>query len=326
MTREAEKKDVQFGLTEAASYLNTIGNERLQLQDYAGAYTPLSLVLEVNEKVISIGGRPVLASAEDLANTRYVVAYCAMTVGNHANAIMHFEQLIAQKYPEPGIYSSYVNILMKQQGNENKILELLEAGNAAFPNNSEILFAEINFYLRINKLNELLAKLKQAIVKEPENVSLYSTLGNVYDNLFQREAEAGNAAAADEHFNNALSYYNQALKLRPDYPDVLYSTGALYFNKAAIVSKMMVAAEGDLSQEGIKRYEGLKAEMLRLFDQALPHFQKAESMNPNDVGTLTALFNIYRQKENFESAGIFKERLEIVKNGGQNPSSYFNRN
>jgi Flp pilus assembly protein TadD len=61
---------------------------------------------------------------------------------------------------------------------------------------------------------------------------------------------------------------------------------------------------------------------MALFDQALPNFQKAESLDANDLGTLTALAEIYARKED-ALAAEFQKRLNRVKNGGKNPASYF---
>lgn len=58
------------------------------------------------------------------------------------------------------------------------------------------------------------------------------------------------------------------------------------------------------------------------FDQALPNFQKAESIDANDLNTLTALAEIYTRKED-TLAAEFQKRLNRVKNGVKNTASYF---
>ncbi|MBK6784850.1 MAG: hypothetical protein IPG79_14590 [Saprospiraceae bacterium] len=90
-----------------------------------------------------------------------------------------------------------------------KAFEYLDAGKKLYPDDNEILFAEINYYIKANKLNELVDKLQMAINKEPENVSVYNALGNVYDQLNQNERNAGNTAKADEYFNLAFKILNQ---------------------------------------------------------------------------------------------------------------------
>jgi hypothetical protein len=75
----------------------------------------------------------------------------------------------------------------------------------------------------------------------------------------------------------------------------------------------------------MKRYETMKNELMALFDESLPYFQKAEILNPNDMNTLVALSEIYARKDEYELAGEFKKRIEVVKGGGKNEKSYFDK-
>jgi tetratricopeptide (TPR) repeat protein len=171
----------------------------------------------------------------------------------------------------------------------------------------------------------LINKLKMAIEKEPTNVSLYSTLGNVYDNLYQKEIESGSEEKATEYFNNAKDYYQQALEQDPTYVDAIYSVGALYYNRAAAMTLELNKLSDDYSKEGIKKYEALKAEIFEEFDLALPYFKKAESLDPNDVNTLIALKEIFARKDNLELSKEFKTRLDNAQSKIPN-EPYFKEN
>ena len=81
--------------------------------------------------------------------------------------------------------------------------------------------------------------------------------------------------------------------------------------------------EEDYSAEGLRKAEAKRAEMLKLFDSALPYFQRAEKVQPGDIGTLSALQEIYARKDNLEMVKEFKSRLEKVKAGETIESSYF---
>jgi tetratricopeptide (TPR) repeat protein len=170
-------------------------------------------------------------------------------------------------------------------------------------------------------LNQLVDRLKQAISKEPNNIGLYITLGNVYDNLFQGALKEKNEAKTTEYFTEANKYYGQALAKDPKNLDATYSTGALYYNKAAYLTQEMNAIS-DFSSASLKKLDALKTQVMGLFDQALPYFQKAESINPDDTNTLVALTEIYARKEDDLSLE-FKKRLTNVRGGGKNSTSYF---
>jgi len=191
----------------------------------------------------------------------------------------------------------------------------LEKGRELFPDDSGLLFAEINYYLQEGKLDQLTGKLKAAIEKEPENTSIYITLGNVYDQLTQKEREAGNQAKANEYFDLAMDYYNQTIEKDPSNFDAVYSQGALYYNKAAGMTEQINQLANDFTPAGTKKYDALKAEMDNQFKEALPFFEKAESMNPKDLNTLVALREIYARIDQLDKVGPLKARIEAIQAG-----------
>ena len=109
------------------------------------------------------------------------------------------------------------------------------------------------------------------------------------------------------------------------YVDAVYSIGALYYNKAASTTKEMKALEDDYSPAGTRKFEAKKAEMMGFFDQALPHFQRAETLNPNDRNTLIALKEIYARKDDLEKTKEFKTRLDNITNEIDNKSYFGNQ-
>jgi len=322
--KKFEKRDAANGLAEAASYLNMLGNIYLQKGAYTEAYKPLKTTLELHKLVVENGGKPIFAEDKDYNDNLFVTAYCARAAQKNEEALALYQQLYAMDYDDANIYAALFDLLSKK-GEEEKALEILQAGKEKYPENTELLFAEINYYLRQGRLEELLDKLEVAIQKEPDNVSLYTTTGNVYDQLYQMESQADepDEVKAQEYFDKAMSYYQKALELDPNDFNAIYSIGALDYNKAAAVIQEMIALESDLSREGLRKYDEKKAELEKLFNEALPWFQKAESLNPNDQNTLIALKEIYARLDDLEKSKIFRERLERVRNGEELEEPYF---
>ncbi len=160
---------------------------------------------------------------------------------------------------------------------------------------------------------------------EPNNVSLYTTMGSVYDNLYQNEVTAGNKVKAEEYAASALDYFNQALAKDPDNVDALYSIGALFYNKAAAMTQELAKLADDYSRAGTEKYNAKQAEMITQFDLALPYFQKSEMINPNDRNTLIALKEIFAKKNDLDTSNEFKARLEKLDAGEKNETSYFKK-
>lgn len=320
--KKYESKDALRGIRSAQSNLYNLGIFNYEDGKYAEAYGSFVEIIEAHKVLKKNDTESSLDAEEDYNQQLYITGLAALNAEKASDAASLFEELYNKNYDKPAIYEALYKI--NAEDDIEKAYAYLDKGRQNYPDDVSLLFAEINHFLKINKLDELIGKIKVAIEKEPDNVSLYSTLGNVYDNLFQKELEAGNEEKAQEHFDNALQYYNDALSKKPDFFDAIYSVGALYYNKAAAKTQELNELSSDFSKEGLKKYEEKKTEIFALFEEALPHFKKAESMDPNDVNTLIALKEIFARKDDLATSNELKARLEKVQSGASNDSSYFN--
>jgi tetratricopeptide (TPR) repeat protein len=315
--KKYETKDALTGLNDAARKLNQIGNFQINNQEYAKAYVTLKKVYEVNKLLVE-GGGDIVIEEKDMPNQKFVMAFCAKEAGADEDAAALFQELYEAGSAEPSVYAQYFYILEAKE--DPKSLNVLEAGRSKFPDNAEILFAEINYYIKREEFKKLETILKKAIEAEPTNPSVRSALGNVYMNLFTDEyAKNGDSELAKEYFNKCLDYFNQAIDLDPKQFDAVYSIGSLYFNKAVEIIKVA----NDLPLSESKKYNAMTKESTDLMETALPYFKKAEALNANDTNTLIALGEIFARMNDFEKSNEFKKRLQTVKDGGTNNSSYF---
>jgi tetratricopeptide (TPR) repeat protein len=317
--KKFETKDALKGLAESGTKLTAFGNNQINRNDFNGAYKSLNRVM-ISNKLLTDNGEAAIIPETGMENHKYVVAYCAQQIGQTAHAKQLFQELIAQKTTEPSVYSNLFYILFKEK--DLKAIEVLETGRKAFPENTEILFAEINYYISEQRYDVLEIKLKEAIEREPNNPSVYSALGNVYMNMFTSEFEKDTkSTVAQGYFDKSLEYFNKAVEIDPKQFDAIYSVGSLYFNRAVVLIKM--ANELGMSAEEQKKYSALEKESSTLLDKSLPYFQRAEALNPNDVNTLIALSEIFARKNDIDKSMEFKGRLEKARSGENNPTSYF---
>lgn len=316
-----EIKDVMKGFSENLGNLINYGVTMYDAQNYPNAYKAFNAVLMIHDSLKANNEKSVLDSPEEYQNQVYITGLAALNSDKKAEASKLFNKLYEAKYNKPAIYDALYRL--NEEKDINAAYQYLEAGRAQFPDDVTLLFTEINHFLKLNKMDILIDKLKLALSKEPNNVSLYTTLGNVYDNLQQKEAEANNSAKSKEYFDNAESFYKQALAKDSTNFDATYSLGTLYFNKAAAATKSLNSMPDDFSKEGQKKYDAKKAEVNTFFDQALPYFQTAESLDPNDKNTLLALKEIFARKNDFDKSNEFKKRLDNIEKGIKNNSSYF---
>ncbi len=318
--KKYEKSDALKGIQTVQASLINIGGSKYENKDYEKAYFSYEASLQAHKVIADAKEQSVFDDPAIYNDQMYFTAVIAIMAGRCKDAIPYLETLVkldSAKAFEP-LYNCKV-----EAGDVAGAEKILTEGRKKFPEDSGLLFAEINAYLKKGKLDELTDRLKQAIKQEPNNVGLYVTLGNVYDNLYQTMYKEKNDAKALEYFNEAKNYYEQATAKDPANVDAVYSIGALYYNKAALRTQEMNALPEDFSSTGLKKLKVLRDEVMLLFDQSLPYFQKAEGINPNDINTLIALNEIYARKEEETLSAEFKKRLEVVKGGGKNAASYF---
>ncbi len=145
--------------------------------DYPGAFPPAYSLIVIQDELVELGGT-YFQVEQDFEDQMFAAAFC----GNRASAPETkslYERLIEMGSENAAVYSDYFAILIAE-GDEAAALEVLDNAKKRFPDKKEILYAEINYFLQTNRFEELVDKLKLAIEQEPENKSLYSTLGLVY--------------------------------------------------------------------------------------------------------------------------------------------------
>ena len=320
--KKYETKDAVKGLAEVQSYLVGEGAEAYEAQDYATAYSAFNSALDAQSILKEKGEAGIFADAAAYNDQLYYTGLAALNGQDLEAAQPLFNQLREAGYDKPAVYEALYKIAETGEDND-AALAILSEGREKFPDDVSLLFGEINHYLKAGKLDELTGRLDAAIAKEPDNPSLYSTLGNVYDNLYQKELEAKNEAKSTEYFDAAFKNYNKALELKPGFFDAVYSIGALYYNRAASTTSALNILADDYSKAGLKKYDELRKVMLTHFDEALPFFKQAETLNPGDRNTLIALKEIFARKDDLATSNEFKSRLETVDTGGTIENSFF---
>jgi tetratricopeptide (TPR) repeat protein len=323
--KKYEKADAVKGISEVQPYLINIGVSKYEAKEFDKAFLSFKASVESHDILKENAQKSFLDDPKQLEDQIYFTGLIASLANRCTDAVFFYEKLYKTSTTNPAVYEGLYNCKI-QLADEAGAATVLAEGRKKFPEDPALLFAEINAYLKAGKLAELTDRLEQALKQEPDNVGLYVTLGNVYDNLYQGALKEKNNAKAGEYFEMAKLNYSKGLLKNPDHLDANYSLGALYFNKAAIRTQEMNALPEDFSSAGLKKMEVIKNEVIALFDLALPYFQKAESVDPNDMNTLIALNEIYARKDDEVLSPAIKTRLDLVKGGGKNASSYFKKN
>ncbi|MBL0293599.1 MAG: hypothetical protein IPQ04_04825 [Saprospiraceae bacterium] len=303
-----EKKDALRGMKEMVSFLGGIASDAFNKKDYDLSFDVFKHIIDVQELLVANGEPKNFEKEEDYEAYVMYTGVAGVQANRPKEAKVYLEKLYAKGNAKPEVYEGLYNIASGL--NDPNAKNYLTEGRAKHPDNNALLFAEINLALKENKLDELVSKLKLAIEKEPNNISLYTTTGSVYDNLAAKEMEAGNKDKANAYSLEGKKYFEAALEKDPSNSDATYAIGAMYYNQGAALTKDLAKLDADYSKTGIQKYEAVQKEMLALFDKALPYFQKAESLKPSDKNTLIALKEIYAKKNQVEKSNEYKLKLE----------------
>ena len=309
-TNKGDIKKALSTLGDLEAHLNNTGVALYQKQNYKDAFTNFHAAVEAHQ-ILKANEKD--SRLDDMLVYKDHIFFTAVSgyFGDQlSESVPYLLELYDAGTDQPMVYEALFNAYKDED--EAKALAYIEEGRTAFPDDTGILFAEINHYLAKEELNVLIDKLKLAIEKEPDNVTVYTTLGNVYDNLHQKAKKEEDMENSALYFDEANNYYGKALERDPNNFDATYSIGALYYNKAAGMVDDLNAYANDFSKAGTDKYNALKAEMDGIFDQARPYFEKAESIRPNDLNTLVALKEICARKNEFDKSAEYKTRIEAI--------------
>ncbi|KAA3621087.1 MAG: hypothetical protein DWQ02_28315, partial [Bacteroidetes bacterium] len=211
--KKFEKKKVYEGLQATQQNLYNMGLYAYEDKNFDSAVKDFKTVIDAHDMLKAAGEDSTLDDEGAYQDQLYVTGLSAINAGQNNVALEYFMKMYKEGTDKPAVYESIYKL--KSDGDLADAYKYLEEGRQKFPDDVGLLFTEINHFLKENRLDELISKLEMAIEKEPDNLSLYSTLGNVYDNLYQKAYEEGDKEKGQGYFDKALEYYNIALAKNP---------------------------------------------------------------------------------------------------------------
>jgi tetratricopeptide (TPR) repeat protein len=206
-----------------------------------------------------------------------------------------YDGLIMMKYNidgnGPSLYFSMAKIY-KNEGDTAKAMEYISKGRAAYPSNQNLIFDEIDHYLKSGRNEDALNNLNTAIENDNKNAFLYYVRGTVYDKLKQED--------------NAIADYKKSVELDPKQHDALYNLGAFYFNKGAD----KVNEGNDLPLSATTKFNALQKEAKEAFETSIPYIEKANAAKPEDTATADMLIKAYTRTNQFDKAKALKAKYQ----------------
>ncbi len=257
--------------------------------EYKKAYDIWNIFIDIKEQ-------PFMAAEKNLpadsiyAMVEFNAALAALQSGDHNLAIKALNHAKGNGYSQNDVYKYLANeyeitkdtvnlIATLQEGNELFKNELVEVenpdGTKAQVKESYYSLRLINLYIYTNQYDKAIATIDAVIDNDPMNAEFWNVKGQLYENQ-------GNV-------EEAIKCFEQALSIRPEYTLALGNLGRMYFNRAieannALSEKITNTAEFNAARE---------TEVLPLYRKALPYFEKAHQLDPQERDYMVALRGIY---------------------------------
>ena len=201
-----------------------------------------------------------------------------------ANGLENYDKAISnfKKYNELGGkssdgYSIMININSGPKENKEEALKIVREAKEKFPANPDFPKVEIGLLIDLKRIDEAKSGLENAIKKEPNNKILHFYLGYANASLNNTEVAKKN--------------YEDALKIDPQYFEAQLYLAKLMITEAVAIKKEM--SNLGISAADKKKKFDLDKVLVEKLKLALPYWEKAEKIKPDDQEVLDTLYSIY---------------------------------
>jgi tetratricopeptide (TPR) repeat protein len=190
----------------------------------------------------------------------------------YAKAIPYFKKCTELKYEKTMPYflefQSYMAI-----GDVPNAEATLQSAFKVYPDNQEVILQLVDFYMKNDKLADAFSYINLAKSKDPNNHSLFWAEGV----LFMKQ----------EKYDDAIKCLTKSVELKGDLFDTQFNLGVCYYNKAV---EMFQKANEIMDAT---KYNAALGEANIVFVNAIPYFEKANSLKPEDPDALRNLKELY---------------------------------
>ncbi len=267
------EKEIKKALSDNHGFLINAGSYYFDKQDYVNAHKFFKKYLDVKEFPMFAG--TTLAQQDSMSmQIGFFSAYSASQIeGNLKNAIAEYEKIKNVDYRKSDVYQLLATAY-NDLGDSIGYVNVLQEGAKVFPQDKFFVFNLINIYIRQGENEKAKEFLEQALASDPTNKQLYHVLATVYEQGFKdvEKAEAN---------------FRKALEIDPAYADAVIGLGRIYYNQAVVIQ-----SEANAITDA-KKYKEMDEQAKALFQKALPYFEKAIELEPDNTEYLMAIRGIY---------------------------------
>jgi len=236
-----------------------------------------------------------LAADIDPADTSVVfnAGYTANLNGNFEAAKKYFSILLDnEEYNKLNAYYFLIQIASSEDKDQEEAYRLVTEARKVYPDDKGLAEFEIQLLLQLDKLDEAMASIKEALETDPENTAIRLRYGYLKE-------QSGD-------LDGALEEYRKTVETDPEFFEGNYYAGAVYLDQA----REIINEVNDLSdQEWEAKSEGLLAKADSLYEEAIPYFAKASELQPENTEILKILHSVHVRLKNESKAQEYDMKL-----------------
>ncbi|MEB2779142.1 tetratricopeptide repeat protein [Algoriphagus sp. C2-6-M1] len=236
-----------------------------------------------------------LAGEIDLTDTtaHYNAGFIAQELGNFEDAKKHYGYLLdVEEYNKLTVYYLMVQILSGEDQNPEAAYDIIMQGREDYPDDKILAEYEIQLLLQLNKMDEAMASIQEALKNDPNNAGILLRSGYLKE-------QAGD-------IQGALEDYKKSVVADSEFYDGNYYTGALLLEK----SREILAELNSLSDEEWEaKSESMGKQANLHYAEAVPYFEKALEIRPENTNLMAILFRVHARLKNTAETEKYNKRL-----------------
>ncbi|MFW6268068.1 MAG: tetratricopeptide repeat protein, partial [Marinilabiliaceae bacterium] len=283
------ENEIKVAMTFFLETITNAGIEAFNQQKYEEAMGLFENVLKINDLEMMKEDQE-----EEVVDTAiiYNTGLAAYNAEKWETAAEYLDEAIKYDYGE-GDAVLLLDQVYNTLEDSTKRGDNLKRGFEKYPEDERLLTQLINYYLETGQNDEAKEYLNQAIDGQPENPSFYYARGVLFDQ--------------NEEYEKAIDDYKKAIELDDQYFDALYNLGVIYFNQGI---EIMGNANEEADHE---RFQEQKAKADSLFEEALPHMEKAHELEPEEESVLESLKGLYYRFDMNDKYEEVNEKLQKIR-------------
>ncbi|MCH7412224.1 methyltransferase [Belliella sp. R4-6] len=219
--------------------------------------------------------------------------YLANQLDKTEEAKVYFNRLLEiEEYNKLNTYYFLIQIASSIDKDPEEAYRLVKLAKEEDPTDKTLAEFEIQFLLQLDKMDEAMSSVVEALKNDPENTGILLRYGYLLE-------QSGD-------LDGALVQYKKSVAADPDFFEGNYYAGAIFIEKARTILNEV----GSLSdEEWEKKSDAMNKEAEDLYKESIVYFTKASELKPDSTEILETLFQIHTRLDNKEEAEKYNQKL-----------------